>query len=90
MSGARPASKVESHLQANWRIRRRIPGAFQDLAIHDMLPGPEGAKTPQFYADAAVVAYRRASSDLPLEKLQPKMTASGGTPDFTMPLPRQT
>ena len=35
-------------------------GAFQDLAIHDMLPGMLRApKNPlKFYADAAVVAYR--------------------------------
>src|SRR6185437_13414396 len=32
-------------------------GAFQDMSVHDAIPGP-GGKTPQFYADSAVVAYR--------------------------------
>ena len=59
-------------------------GAYQNLGIHDMLPGPDGMKTPQFYADAAVIAYRRASSDLSLDKLQPKMSVSGGNPDFSL------
>jgi hypothetical protein len=59
-------------------------GAFQSLGIHDAMPGPGGAKTPQFYADAGVIAYRRASSDVPLESLHPKMTASAGAPDASI------
>ena len=40
---------------------------------------PEGSKPiPQFYADSAVIAYRRPASDVPLESLHPKVTASGG------------
>ncbi len=55
-------------------------GAFQDLSIRDLLPSPEGSKAaPQFYADAAVIAYRRPASDVPVDSLQPKITASSGT-----------
>jgi hypothetical protein len=60
-------------------------GAFQNLSVRDALAGPGNAKpVPQFYSDSAVVAYRRASSDVSLESLHPKMTASGGSPDFAM------
>jgi hypothetical protein len=58
-------------------------GAFQNLAIHDMLPAPDGSQTtPQFYADAAVVAYRLPAGQA--APLQPKMTSSAGEPDFAM------
>ncbi len=59
-------------------------GAFQSLSIHDAMPGPDGSKIPQFYADAGVIAYRRAASDIPLESLHPKMTASAGAPDASI------
>ncbi len=60
-------------------------GPFQDvgLAKDDIPPGGVAA-IPHFYADAAVVAYRRAAGDVSLESLHPKMTASGGSPDFAM------
>src|ERR1022692_2434013 len=57
-------------------------GAFQSIGIHDLLPAPDGAQAvPQFYADTVVIAYRRAVSDVPVESLHPKVTASAGTPD---------
>ncbi len=57
-------------------------GAFQDIGIHDLLNAPPGAKPiPQFYADSVVIAYRRPDSDVSLDSLHPKMTASGGAPD---------
>jgi hypothetical protein len=60
-------------------------GAFQNIGIRDMIGAPEGSKAPpQFYAEAAVVAYKAAASDVPLESLHPKMTASGGTPNEAM------
>src|SRR5450631_2723948 len=60
-------------------------GAFQNIGIHDMIGAPEGSKAPpQFYADAAVVAYKVAATDVALESLHPKMTASGGAPDASM------
>jgi len=56
-------------------------GAFQNLGIHDMIAAPEGsAAAPEFYADAAVIAYRRAADDVPIEQLHPKITASAGSP----------
>jgi hypothetical protein len=57
-------------------------GAFQTLGVHDLVPAPTGARpVPQFYADSVVIAYRRASTDVPLESLHPLMTASAGNPD---------
>jgi hypothetical protein len=60
-------------------------GAFQNIGIQDALSAPAGAAPiPQFYADSVVVAYRRSSVDTPIEALHPKLTASGGSPDFAM------
>jgi len=57
-------------------------GAFQNVEIQDPLAAPEGSKPiPQFYGDAAVVAYRAAAHDVPLESLHPIVTASAGAPD---------
>jgi hypothetical protein len=55
------------------------------MSIHNKIRTPEGATgTPQFYADSVVVAYRRTAGDISLQSLHPKMTASGGSPDFAM------
>jgi hypothetical protein len=57
-------------------------GAFQDLGIHDLISAPAGSKSiPQFYADVAVIAYKRPASDVTIASLHPKITASGGSPD---------
>ncbi len=57
-------------------------GAFQNIGVQDVLGAPPGAKAiPQFYADAAVIAYRRPASDVSVDSLHPKVTASAGTPD---------
>ena len=62
-----------------------VSGAFQDLGIHDFLGPPEGASPiPQYYADAFVVAYRRPDTDVSLQSLHPKVTASAGSPDGAM------
>lgn len=61
-----------------------ITGPFQNIAFAGRGFGgsaPEGPK-PQYYADAAVVAYRVAASDVPLARLQPKITSNGG--DFDL------
>ena len=42
---------------------------------------PGSPPAPQFYGDAAVVAYRRPPVDVAVESLHPKVTASGGMPD---------
>ncbi|MGA2729075.1 MAG: glycosyl hydrolase [Terracidiphilus sp.] len=78
VEGGKPFHGVLAHPPSN-------TGAFQNLSIRDALAGPADAKpAPQFYSDAAVVAYRRTASDEPLETLHPKITASGGSPDFAM------
>ncbi|HSZ16396.1 MAG TPA: glycosyl hydrolase [Terracidiphilus sp.] len=78
VEGGKPFTGVLAHPPSN-------TGAFQNLSIHDAMPAPAGSKAvPQFYADAAVVAYKRAASDVPLESLHPKITASGGSPDFAL------
>jgi hypothetical protein len=60
-------------------------GAFQDLPINDLLPAPAGANPiPQYYADSVVVAYRRPDGDRIFESLHPKITASGGAPDYAL------
>ncbi len=57
-------------------------GAFQNMGGQDAIPSPDGVKAPpQYYAETAVIAYRRAAGDVPLEALHPKLTASGGAPD---------
>jgi hypothetical protein len=43
--------------------------------------GENPAPTPEFYADAAVVAYRAPDGDRPTGAMQPKVTASGGAFD---------
>jgi hypothetical protein len=59
-------------------------GAFQNIGIRDEL-GSEGGKTPpQFYADSVVIAFPRPGDDVSILSLHPKMSASGGSPDFAM------
>ena len=53
-------------------------GAFQNESIHDELGSSQGHKVPEFFADAAVIAYKRPAGDKPLESMQPKISASGG------------
>ncbi|UWZ82481.1 glycosyl hydrolase [Occallatibacter riparius] len=53
-------------------------GAFQNMAIHEQFGG-EMQNPPQFYADAAVIAYRRAASDVPIDPEHAKITSSGGS-----------
>jgi hypothetical protein len=57
-----------------------ITGSFQNLPLRDefSLTGGPVVEPPEYYADAAVVAYRLPDSDLSLNILQPKVTSSGG------------
>jgi alpha-L-rhamnosidase/Glycosyl hydrolases family 2, sugar binding domain len=76
VEGGKPFSGVLAHPP-------ETTGAFQSIGIRDALGSPEGAKKPpQFYADSVVVAYRRPASDVSIESLHPKMSASGGSPDY--------
>jgi hypothetical protein len=60
-------------------------GPFQSIGSGDMVElAKKGKPVPTFYADAAVVAYRRPTSDFSIEALHPRVTASGGSPDFAM------
>ncbi len=78
VEGGKPFSGRLAHPPSN-------TGAFQDLGVHDLLEAPEGSKAiPQFYADSAVVAYRRPAKAVSIESLHPKMTASAGAPDAAM------
>jgi hypothetical protein len=76
VEGGKPFTGTLAHPPSN-------TGAFQNTSIHDTLGAPEGAaKTPEYYADSVVVAYKRAATDVSLSTLNPKMSASGGSPDF--------
>jgi hypothetical protein len=56
-----------------------VTGPFQDFVDHD-----DGKSPPQFYGNAAVVAFRRPPSDVPISSLHPAVTASAGSPDAAM------
>jgi alpha-L-rhamnosidase len=51
-------------------------GAFQNMGIHEQFGG-EAENPPQFYADAAVIAYRRPAADAPIGAQMAKITSSG-------------
>ena len=60
-------------------------GSFQTLGSGDMVEmAKRGKEIPKFYADAAVVAYRRPANDVSIASLHPKFTASGGSPDYAI------
>jgi len=78
VAGGTPFTGTLAHPPSN-------TGAFQNVGIQDLLTAPEGSKPiPQFYADSVVIAYRAATSDVPVESLHPKVTASAGTIDAAM------
>jgi hypothetical protein len=61
-----------------------VTGPFQNIrGGRGMAVNGEAAPAPpEFYADAAVVAYRAPEGDVPMAQLQPKVTSSGG--NFTL------
>ncbi len=63
----------------------KTSGPFQNIPLEGgfSLGGPESA-TPEYYADAAVVAYRVPETDVPLNELNPRITSSGGKFDLKM------
>ena len=62
-----------------------VTGAFQNEAIQDALGSAQSTrKTPQYYADSLVIAYRRPDADVDLSALHPAITTSGGSPDLAM------
>ncbi len=52
-------------------------GVFQNLGLED--EESRKFKSPQYYADAAVVAYKAPASDVPVADLDAKVTSSGGS-----------
>src|ERR1700739_545347 len=76
VEGGKPFTGTLTHPPEN-------TGAFQNIGVRDALAS-EGGEEPHFYADAAVVAYRRPASDVSIESLHPKMSASGGSPEFAL------
>ena len=62
----------------------QVDGTFQNFQV----PGrraPDGTVTtpPEFYTDVAVIAYRIPDGDKTQQELDPKVTASAGTPNVT-------
>src|SRR5215471_10971062 len=56
-----------------------VSGPFQNIPLFDFLAMISGQppKTPTFYSDIAVIAYRVPDTDVPVSALQPKITTSG-------------
>jgi alpha-L-rhamnosidase len=78
IEGGKPFTGKLTHPPSN-------TGAFQNVGIRDLIAAPDGsAKIPQFYADAAVIAYREPANDVSLEALHAKITASAGSPNVTL------
>jgi hypothetical protein len=61
-----------------------ITGVFQNIGIADRnsLSGEKESDPQEFYADAAVVAFKLPEYDLDMASLQPRVTSSGGKFDL--------
>ena len=61
-----------------------VSGPFQNIPLFDFLALISGQppKTPTFYSDIAVIAYRVSETDMPVSALQPKITSSSGNLDL--------
>ncbi|HPT21097.1 MAG TPA: glycosyl hydrolase [Bacteroidales bacterium] len=53
-------------------------GRFQNIRLSDK----EAAETPEYYADAAVIAFRVPENDVPMSTMKPKVTSSSGKFDL--------
>src|SRR6266567_3963916 len=77
----------ETHVHGGQPFSGSLPhppsntGAFQNESVHDQQPPPGSMKVPEFYKDTVVVAFKRPAVDRSLEELNPKITASGGSPE---------
>jgi len=74
VEGGKPFSGVLQHPPTR-------TGAFQNIGIHDDLGTNNETKIPEFYADAAVFAYKKAASDVTVEALNAKITSNGDSFD---------
>ncbi len=60
-------------------------GAFQDEAPDPAHRSPTASKlVPTYYHDSVVIAYRLPQTDVTLESLHPRMSSSGGSPDYSL------
>ncbi|HLY40765.1 MAG TPA: glycosyl hydrolase [Terracidiphilus sp.] len=77
VAGGKPFSGVLTHPPTN-------TGAFQNIGIRDELGSPNEKKAPEFYAEAAVFAYKKSSVDQTVEALNAKITSNGDSLDPAM------
>ncbi|HKF50333.1 MAG TPA: glycosyl hydrolase [Terracidiphilus sp.] len=77
VEGGKPFSGVLTHPPSR-------TGAFQDIGIRDALGSNSQAKIPEFYADAAVFAYKRPATDVSVESLSAKVTSNGDSFDAAL------
>ena len=75
VEGGRPFSGALSKPPSATGPLQNLAGAG-DLSS---LLGQKSAPPPEYYADAAVVAFRAPADDLPATEPQPKVTSSGGS-----------
>ncbi|MCL4484334.1 MAG: discoidin domain-containing protein, partial [Bacteroidetes bacterium] len=87
-----PAQAMKKYVWSETRIEGGKPfagilpkpptttGTFQNIAIKR---SENAAPIPEYYADAAVVAYRVPENDISMEELKPKVTSSGGKFNLT-------
>ncbi|HTI70925.1 MAG TPA: glycosyl hydrolase [Candidatus Limnocylindria bacterium] len=71
VEGGKPFTGILAHPPSN-------TGAFQNIGIRDWDVFGPASRIPGFYADAAVVAYRRSAEERPDATQQCKVTASAG------------
>jgi len=77
VEGGKPFHGQLTHPPAN-------TGAFQGAGIRERISAQQPATAPpEFYGEAAVVAFRRPWKD-DFASLHPAMTTSSGTPDFNL------
>ena len=61
-----------------------ITGPFQNIPMQPGIGGEAAHKEPKaFYKDVAVIAYKLPDADIPLSKLKPSVTSSGGNFNLT-------
>src|ERR1039457_3476883 len=76
VEGGQPFSGVLQHPP-------QVDGTFQNFQVPGRR-GPDGkiVVPPEFYADAAVIAYKIPEGDKTQVELNPQVTSSGGTPNI--------
>jgi len=75
VEGGKPFTGTLAHPPSN-------AGTFQNLGIED--DDSLHFKSPQFYADSVVIAYKLPAGDVSIDNLQPKITSSSGHIDTSL------